>query len=292
MSTLEHLQETCDIKKLYARIVILIQMLRDATLDFKRENRPEEDMQIIMEELDPLLALKSLSVEALLKWRDLPGSDTWGMLFSLVESYLYELGVITESRTPRKPPYWLGNPLIDTTRNPASSVNTVFKATKERWDLIVRKTPPRNSYPHLEPLLQIAYTIVREVEWAIANGTPITTGLNTEYDDMVQLANAIVNAFETHTPNAVLHWYQGPNAPTWGHVYERTGDCLLAIGAITEKGTPIPAVRREGERNMLHYWMRDLAIHHDLIDALRRTHSLVVKDRELKIAKAPTDQRN
>jgi len=66
----------------------------------------------------------------------------------------------------------------------------------------------------------------------------------------------------------LLEWYENPDSPTWGYLYERVGDYLLANNQITNKQPTIPAVENEHTKHRLTYWIRHLNSTPELIKSI------------------------
>lgn len=275
--SLDHLPENRDTEQLYARLIILKQALNQATYDLKDIlDQDDDNAKIINKELDPLRALHDTSSTNLLRWRENPASQTWGILFRLSEEYLQSKELIDDIKPPIAPSHQI-HPFIDLIRNPDTEEAEAFKATQVVLkDTINPKDPSLPFNTILMPIWKMAGIIIEETYQQVqSHGASI--GLYTENTDMWNLYNNINEAIATGNPQCLLAWYNAPNSPTWGHIFLRIGAYLKKIGVISEVRPVIPAITRNNERTMLHYWIRHPEVHPQIIDAMWRTKILAIR---------------
>ena len=130
--SLEELPEHREALQIYARLVILCQLMcRAYTRHF--ENLNLNNQYSLSETVSPwVLSTHHLNTPTLLRWYTQPEAQKWGTLFQLVGEYLQLQGAIEEpsssSVTPVVP---IGEPLCDLIRDPKASEKEVFSILKK-----------------------------------------------------------------------------------------------------------------------------------------------------------------
>lgn len=205
------------------------------------------------------------------EWIQTPKSKTWGALHKSATAYLQTRNIPVESTSLKSPTLQTNGPgaeVIETTRNPETTIQVAIQRGLQYLKKTRGSRLPREE--QLVLIKSIACEIVDETFEAIRkNGT--TYGLMAENTQMYKLLNTIHAAIETKNIAPILEWYNGIDAPTWGFVYLLLGQYLKLVGAIKELKPAIPAVIRESERTMLHYWMRHPNLHPDIARTIGRT---------------------
>ena len=288
--SLEHLPETTNPEIAYAKLMVLSKFANQSIVLWIQEIDSQDRQSHLEKVMMVVHHGQALSVgdNQLLTWYQHPDTPQWGLLFELTGEYLIQIRKISERIPSVAPPRIkeIEGTLIEKILAPHNAQKATFRGIKILLDEdVALKQEILPEQKHLTPLITIANIILYESFRAI-RATGSTEGLITENDDMAALADAINKAADAKDPQPILEWYQRLNSPTWGHLYNRVGWYLKKIGLIETKGETIPAVLRDNEQSMLHYWARNTAVGPKIFETMWRTKKLAL-DKTSKKAAAP-----